>query len=179
MGFYLILSFAIVSLLLAPVTLLFIWAFTGRLVFIKAIGCIWGPILALVFLSSALRWLLEKKNLDKNDYHGSYIINRNYFAGKQADWQYNHYRFEIKDNDSIYFYATNGAKILKTYKGKISTTDNYVSARLILHMDSNTHHIVSQNPTTIRSAWSFILIFRSPKFNNVYFKKGDWEQLSD
>ncbi len=126
-----------------------------------------------------LRSLFHKKNLNKNDYHGTYIINRSYFAGKQADWQYNHFRFEIKDNDSIYFYATNGAKILKTYKGKVSTTENYVSARLILHMDSNTHHIMSQNPTTVRSAWGFTLIFRSPKFNNVYFNKGDWEALPD
>ncbi len=178
MGFGFTLLFIFI---LIPVTALLsaIWGISRKKIFGKALGCIWMFVFVLGFSSVMLRGLFDKKNLNKNDYHGTYIINRSYFAGKQADWQYDHFRFEIKNNDSIYFYSTNGAKILKTYKGKISTTDNYVSARLILHMDSNTHHIMLQNPTIIRSAWSFILIFHSPKFNNVYFKKGDWEPLSE
>jgi hypothetical protein len=169
--------FFIFVLVPATALLLVIWAISRKRIFGIALGCIWMFIFALAFLSGILRGRSKNKNLDINDYHGNYIINRNYFAGKQADWQYNHFRFEIKDNDSIYFYVTDGSKILKTYKGKVSTTNNYISARLILHMDSNTHHIMLQNPTTIRSAWSFTLAFYSPVFNNVYFKKGDWEPI--
>ena len=60
----------------------------------------------------------REKKLTKKDYYGSYIINRNYFAGKQADWQYDHFRFEIRDNDSIYFYMTDKERISKIYKGQ-------------------------------------------------------------
>jgi hypothetical protein len=42
-------------------------------------------------------------------------------------------------------------------------------------MEQPTHHIMTSNPTTYRSAWSFYLVFYSPKFNNVYFKKGTME----
>ena len=37
--------------------------------------------------------------------------------------------------------------------------------------------LLVENPTTYRSAWSFYLVFYSPKFNNVYFKKGSWESI--
>ncbi|WP_342644830.1 hypothetical protein [Mucilaginibacter sp. CSA2-8R] len=169
--------FFIVILIPATALLLIIWAISRKRVFGKALGCLWMFVFVLGFLSVIFRGLFDKKNLNKNDYHGTYVINRSYFAGKQADWQYNHFRFEIKDNDSIYFYVTNEAKILKTYKGTVSTTTDYASARLILNMEANTHHIMRQDPTAIRGAWSFTLAFRSPKFNNVYFKKGDWEPI--
>jgi hypothetical protein len=67
---------------------------------------LWLGLLAMVMLISGLNWILGKPNLEKDDYYGQYIVDRSYFSGKQADWQYNHFRFEIKDNDSIYFYVT-------------------------------------------------------------------------
>ena len=67
-------------------------------------------------------WSTAKKILKKEDYYREYIINRDYFPGKQANWQYDHYRFEIKENDSIFFYLTDREKILKTFRGKIATT---------------------------------------------------------
>ena len=52
-----------------------------------------------------------------------------------------------------------------------------ISERLIIKMEQPTHHIMTSNPTTYRSARSFYLVFYSPKFNNVYFKKGQWKTL--
>jgi len=65
-----------------------------------------------------IQWLTAKTELEKKDYYRNYIVNRDYFQGKQADWQYNSFRFEIKENDSIYFNITNKEKILKRYKGQ-------------------------------------------------------------
>lgn len=122
--------------------------------------------------------LSQKMILEKGDYYGEYIINRNYFKGKQADWQYEHFRFKISKNDSIYFYLTNKDKIIKTYTGKIETSNPYShSERLILRMGGPSHHILSENPTTYRMPWHFILVFKSPKFNNMYFKKGKWKPI--
>jgi hypothetical protein len=44
-------------------------------------------VLGLVVLANLLSTLTTKKKLDKSDYYGEYIIDRNYFSGKQADWQ--------------------------------------------------------------------------------------------
>ena len=126
-----------------------------------------------------MKKIKAKTVLDKEDYYGQYIIDRNYFKWKQANWQYDNFRFEIKENDSLYFYITHKERVLKTYKGTIKTTDPsiYKSIRLSINMEQPTTHILKTDPTIYRSAWSFYLVFHSPKFNNVYFKKGQWKAL--
>ncbi len=158
--------------------LFFGWLFTTKKIFLKILIGIWVVILGLICLLIALAWLSNKTVLEKEDYYGQYVINRDYFCGPQTDWQYNNFRFEIKNNDSIYFYITDREKILKTFKGTITTTQFYSSERLIINMEQPAHHIMTSNPTTYRSAWSFYLVFCSPKFNNVYFKKGQWKPLN-
>lgn len=171
----------IVILFIFPLTiiLLVIWAITRKRIFGKILGYFWLGLLGLFCLGTVIKILTDKKALDKEDYYGEYIVNRDYFPGRQADWQYENYRFEIKENDSIYFHVTDKEKILKTYRGTITTTDpnQYTSERLIIKMEQPMHHIMTSNPTTYRSAWSFYLVFYSPKFNNVYFKKGQWKPL--
>lgn len=164
MGFGFNLFFA---LILIPLTgiLFLIWVLTKKNIFGKALGIIWIGVIVLVILSVTVQQLTDKKELEKKDYYGQYIVNRNYFSGKQADWQYEHFRFEIKDNDSIYFYVTNKEKIVKTYKGTVTTKKLYRSDRPVINMEQPTNHILTSNPTTYRSAWSFYLVFYSPKFN--------------
>lgn len=166
--------------ILIPLTgiLLVTWLLTRKKLFGKTLGLIWLCIFGLAFLSGTIRWLTEKKELKKKDYYGQYIVNRDYFPGRQADWQYENFRFEIKENDSIFFYVTDKEKIIKTFKGTISTVKPYNSERLKIKMERPTHHIMTSNPTIYRSAWSFHLVFYSPKFNNVYFKKGKWKPLN-
>ena len=141
------------------------------------LGFIWLGIFGLVFLSGIIQWLNSKTELEKEDYHGEYIINGDYFEGDQTDWQYEHIRFEITEEDSLFFYVTDKEKILKTFRGTIKTTAPYRSARLIIEMDEPTHHILSSNPTTYRSAWDLYLVFESPKFHNLFFEKGKWKPI--
>ena len=121
----------------------------------------------------------QKKVLTKSDFYGEYTIDRDYFSGPQADWQYNTFRFKIKPNDSIIFYVTDKQDVKRIYKGTISCEAPYTSARLAIHMESPTHHILSSHPTIYRGPRSFILVFHSPKFNNMYFRKNRWEPLSE
>lgn len=165
--------------ILAPITgiLLIACLWTSDRIYLKIAGYLWLGLLCLFIIGTCLRKLTDIKVLKKSDYYGTYIINRDYFPGRQADWQYENYRFEIKENDSIYFYITNKEKIVKTYKGIISTVNHTESERLIIKIDQPTHHILNSNPTIYRSAWSFKLVFYSTKFNNVCFKKGNWKPL--
>ncbi|RYD51945.1 MAG: hypothetical protein EOP52_07105 [Sphingobacteriales bacterium] len=170
-----------VVFILLPFTglLLILWLATRRKFFGQIVGSLWLAVIGLIALLYALHWLTDKTELEQSDYYGSYVIDRSFFPGKQADWQYNHFRFEIKSNDSIYFYVTDQAQVRQTYQGAISTTRNYISARLKLQMEQPSHHILQSDPTTYRSAWSFYLVFNSPRFNSVYFKKGTWKPISN
>lgn len=165
--------------ILVPLTgiLLIAGLITKKRLIGKMLGFIWLGIFGLVFLSGIIQWLNSKTELEKEDYHGEYIINRDYFEGEQTDWQYEHFRFEITEEDSLFFYVTDREKILKTFRGTIKTTAPYRSARLMIEMDEPTHHILSSNPTTYRSAWDFYLVFESPKFHNLFFEKGKWKPI--
>lgn len=167
--------------ILVPLTGIFLiaWLLSRKLLIGKILGVIWLGIFGLVLLSGVVRWLTSKTELEKDDYYGEYVVNRDYFKGRQTDWQYNNFRFEITDQDSIFFHVTDKKKILKTYRGTIKTTnpEYHRSDRLIIEMEQPTHHILTSNPTTYRSAWSFYLVFNSPKFHNVFFKKGEWKPI--
>ena len=165
--------------ILVPLTgiLLIAWLLSRKLWIGKILGFIWLGIFGLALLSGIVQWLTSKTELDKEDYYGEYVVNRDYFEGEQTDWQYNHFRFKITDKDSIFFYVTDNEKILKTFRGTIKTTTPYSSARLIIEMEQPTHHILTSNPTTYRSAWNFYLVFKSPKFYNVFFEKGKWKPI--
>ncbi|KOS07735.1 hypothetical protein AM493_18040 [Flavobacterium akiainvivens] len=170
-------NLAFIFIIIPGLALLFIIWLTGKKIAGKLILYIIAGVIGLVMVSAILRFFTSKTVLDKDDYYGTYVIDRSYFSGKQANWQYNSFRFEIKENDSIYFYHTDGEKILKVYNGIISTVEPYNSARLVIKMNKPTHHIIEGNPTTYRSAWSFYFVFNSEKFNNVFFKKGEWKPL--
>jgi hypothetical protein len=168
-------------LIVLPLTglLLLIWIVSRKKIFGVFLGIIWGGIFGLVLLSVVLRPLFEKVTLDKEDYYGQYVVDRTYFSGEQADWQYNYFRFEITENDSIYFYKTEGAAVVEVFKGVVSYPTPYSSARLAIKMDQPTHHVVSSNPITYRNIWGFYLVFNSPRFHNMFFTKGDWEPIAE
>jgi hypothetical protein len=177
-GFTLLLFFIIF-----PLTIIFliIWAITRKKIYGKILGYLWLGLIGFIVLIYTIGSLTADKILSKKNYYGEYIIDRNYFKGKQANWQYDNFRFEIKENDSLYFYVTDKERILKTYKGTIKTTDPsiYKSVRLSINMEQPTIHIMKTNPTIYRSAWSFYLVFHSDKFNNMYFRKGSWKPIND
>mgnify|MGYP003418320336 FL=1 len=159
------------------IILLFTWLITKKIIYGKILGIFYLIIIAFAILGSIINYLSTPKILKKNDYYGEYVIKRDFFKGKQSDWQYNHFRFEIKENDSIYFYFTENEKILKTIRGKITTVKPYSSERLIIKMDSS-FHILETNPTIYREPFDFYLVFKSEKFNNVFFEKGQWKSLN-
>ena len=144
-----------------------------------ALGVIWGGVFALILFSFIARFLTSQVELDRDDIYGEYVIHRDKFPGFQADWQYNHFRFEIKENDSIYFHETNGEQILKTHKGTISFKEAYRRPRLVIHMEEPGHHIMEAEPALYRQTWSFFYVFKSPKFKSVFFRQEEWEPIDD
>ncbi|PKL80691.1 MAG: hypothetical protein CVV25_03030 [Ignavibacteriae bacterium HGW-Ignavibacteriae-4] len=175
-GFNLVMFFIILPL---TVALLFIWLGSRKNIFGVFVLFIWVGIFSFLTLVSIVKIFTEKKDLERVDIYGEYIIDRTKFSGKQSDWQYDHYRFIIKEDNSIIFYETEKDSILKRHKGTISFHPSYKRPRLILDIDEPRHHIIENEPTLYRTVWSFYYVFNSPKYGNVFFKKGKWEPLDN
>ncbi len=172
-------AFLIIIFVIIPLTIILfiIWLVNKKKIFAQAIGCLWLPIFSLVLLLVILNIFTKKMELDKDDVYGEYIIDRTKFPGKQADWQYNHYRFEITENKKFLFHLTEKNGIKKTYKGRIEFLRAYEHPRIVLHFEKPTYHIIEDNPTLYRNVWLFYYVFHSDKFGNVFFKKGKWKPI--
>lgn len=152
------------------------WLINSRKSLNKTTGVIWFLIAAFLIVAIARR-TNKKIELDKNDVYGEYIIDTTQFYGKQAKWQYNHYRFEIKRNNKIAFHLTEKNKTVKTYVGTVEFLETYIRPRIEVHFKEPVYHIVADNPTLYRDTWSFYYVFNSSKFGNVFFKKGKWKPI--
>jgi len=168
-------------LVIVPATfvLFLLWVGTGRRSFGWALGLIWAAVIALVVFSLSTQAYFAKVELKKADYYGTYVVHREMFAGEQADWQYNTYRFDVTAEDSIHFHVTRGPRILRTYHGTISTVMPFSSDRLVLHMGTSSHHILEEQPTIYRDSNGFYLVFHSRYYNNVFFQKGTWKPINE
>lgn len=127
----------------------------------------------MIFLSI----FTKKKTVEKEDIYGNYIIDRDKCSGKQADWQYNHYRFKITEDNKIFFYITEKENIIKTIEGKVEFTDGGCSPHLKIQLDEPKFHILKENPALYREVWSFYYVFESEKYKNVFFTKGNWKSI--
>ena len=115
--------------------------------------------------------------LEKNDFYGEYVVDRDFFSGKNADWQYSRYRFEIKENDSLYFYLIDEGKVLSTYVVAVQEVISYSSARLKVVKNTPSYHVLNSNPTIYREAWGFYMVLNSPFYGNMFFRKGGWDSI--
>jgi hypothetical protein len=139
---------------------------------------LWITFMTLPFLIMILDFFNTKTELKKDDIQGSYIINRKKCPGKQADWQYNHYRFKITEDNKIYFYITENKSIIKTIEGTVEYKEGYASPHLKLNFEEPKFHIIEENPTLYREIWTFYYIFESSKYGNMFFTKGNWKPIN-
>lgn len=135
------------------------------------------PVIGLMFLFVFTKFFTDKCHVKREDIYGDYIIDREMFPGLQADWQYDHFRFNISTDNKLQFYLTEKYQILKTYNGTVSFKEVYSRPRIVLHLDTPIHHIIKFNPTLYRETFSFYYVFNSSKFENVFFRKGKWKPI--
>lgn len=154
-----------------------VWFFTRKKNLGQFVGVMWAGLIGLYLVIFIVSLFFKKKELNRNDIYGEYIIDRTKFAGKQSDWQYNSFRFEITPQNEFLFHVTDKEKIIKTYRGKVEFLKAYKSPRIIFHVDTPAYHVIEDTPTLYRQVWSFYYVFNSPIFSNVFFVKGHWVSI--
>ena len=112
-GFNLLLVFILFPL---TVFLAIIWLVTKKKLLGRLLAFVWIPVVGIILLVRIFRFITGKKELDHDDIYGDYI-DRTRFPGKQAGWQYDHFRFEITKRNTFLFHLIDKNKILKTYTG--------------------------------------------------------------
>ncbi|RYY06468.1 MAG: hypothetical protein EOP43_06255 [Sphingobacteriaceae bacterium] len=130
---------------------------------------LWVLTILLFILSTIATNFRTPIRLTKTDIVGNYRIDTTFFKGKNAKWQYDHYRFTITPTDSIYFYMTHNNTILKTIKGKLK----YFSGPpdLWVVQGDTSYHLIKYPPTLFRGYKKFYYVFHSDFYGNMFFRK--------
>jgi hypothetical protein len=156
------------------VSLLILWIVSADKFFGQLLGLIFSGILGIGLLITTIQFFFSKKDLQRDDICGEYVIDRTKFPGKQADWQYDHFRFEITKENKFLFHITEGDVIHKTDTGKVVFLEACQRPRIILQVAPPRHHIIEDKPTLYSASVLFYYVFHSPRFGNVFFTKGKW-----
>ena len=173
-GFNLLLIFIIIPL---TIIALLVWIVSKKKIFGQFAGIIWIGIIGLVILVQIIKFIANLNELKQNDIYGEYVIDRTKFSGKQSDWQYEYYRFEITENNEFLFHITENSKICKTIVGKMNFAENYEIPRINLKFEKPKFHIIEENPFLYRNGKNFYYVFYSTKYGAVFFKKDKWKPI--
>lgn len=108
----------------------------------------------------------------KENVIGEYRIDKDFYPGVNAEWQFAHYKFFITKEDEIIFICMNDkGNTRKIFKHKISYIDGPPALWKI--QSDSTHHIIQNQPTLYRSHNDFYYVFNSTKYGNMFFRKSD------
>lgn len=163
----------LIVLVIMPLTIILtvVWVISRKAVLGKMLAIMWGGLFSLIAFIVVLQIFTTKMKVTKNKIYGNYVIDKSKFPGIQANWQYDNFKFKITKKNILHFsYKTSNGKI-KTEIIPAKFLEQYYSDRLLIGKDTSRHHIIVDNPTLYRDAWSFYYVLKSDKFGNVFFKK--------
>lgn len=129
-------------------------------------------IVLLFFVLIIIGYVNSPTNVDQSDIVGKYVIDREMFNGKNANWQHQHFSFEITDKDEFVFfeYYDNG-KIKSVHKANVEYVRGFASPHLKINNLLPNHQVVEKEPILVRNKWDFYYVLKSQKFGNIFFTK--------
>ena len=142
---------------------------------LKSIVVIWILIAGLMIVAALAEFINTPKRVEESDLYGEYVIDKNKFGGKQAEWQYEHYKFEIKSNRTLIFSQLQNNGKFKTEIVNVKIYDDGVRSYLNIISTEKNSHIIQESPTLFRKRFCFYYVFKSKKFVNMFFKKDTWK----
>ena len=156
-------------LILATIGLLIYFLATKKKIALKILGGLWALTIVIFSLVLFMERLRKPISLTKQDIIGEYRIDTDFYPGKNAKWQYGHFKFTITSNDSLHFYETRNDTILKIHTCKLK----YSSGPPYLWGVENdtTCKILKHPPTLYRGHNKFYYVIRSDNYGNMFFRK--------
>ena len=109
--------------------------------------------------------------MSRADAYGDYRIDTTFYPGRNARWQYAHYRFSITRTDSIAFMVmTDTGTEARVYKHKIKYSSRE-ACRWSIDDTDTTFHVIKHPPTLYRKRYHFYYVFHSDRYGEMCFSK--------
>jgi len=100
---------------------------------------------------------------------GCYRIDRSFYPGSNADWQYRLFQFEITPNHEYLFHERLGDGSVKTTMGRVVYYRN--SPPFLFRIEGGSlHSLVDEYPSHYRGNFRFYFVFET-RFGNMFWRK--------
>lgn len=100
-----------------------------------------------------------------------YEIDTSFYPGKNANWQKEHFRFQVKQDDTFIFYDRLADNSEREYHGSI-TWAHQNPEKWSIQMNES-HHVIDPHPVLYRNQKQIYYVFRSKLFGNMFFRKAE------
>ena len=154
------------SLLILTIIFIFKFVRTRHNRYIKVLMAIW-------FLPSILIGVVVYQDfpITKERIVGKYSIDTNFYPGSNANWQKEHFSFEITHNDEFLFYEKLEDGSIKTISGRLEYIRVSPPMLFRIRLDEQ-HALIDPYPSLYRGNRKFYYVFES-KFGNMFYRKVD------
>jgi hypothetical protein len=152
------------------VIFLIIYGRTKNKSYLKKAALPWIVVFVMVGFISYSWWSASlPRVIDKNYIVGTYEIDANFYPGKNATWQKEHFRFQITRDDKFIFYDRLADKSEREYHGSV-TWAHENPEKWSIQMEEP-HHVIDPHPVLYRDQKQIYYVFRSKLFGNMFFRK--------
>ena len=146
---------------------------------VKWIAGLYGlGFLALMGLFGLAHWADAQRapiQPSRTDLIGVYRVDRNMYPGPQANWQFQHHRILITEQDSLILEILNNGKVRKRFARAFEPVPvsglRHFRWQFTDGTDSLYHQIIATEPIMVRSHSSFYYVFPSNRYGNMFFRK--------
>ncbi|NQZ90183.1 MAG: hypothetical protein HRT54_21685 [Colwellia sp.] len=154
-------------------TIKYLWHFykTKNKQFLYKFSVLWLTPICFISLLMLFAWFNGLTHVDKQRIVGSYEVDTKFYPGKNANWQKEHFRFEITEDNKFYLFVRLADKSENVYQGYVKWA-NETPEKWSITMD-NPYHIIDKHPVLYRSKFDYYYVFRTQKFGNMFFSKVD------
>lgn len=142
---------------------------TKDTVYLKKIKSLWVIPFTLVLLFLLLVFIFGRVDVDRGRIIGHYEVDTNFYPGPNANWQKEHYRFEITKDNKLILYEKLADSTERQYFGDINWSFGPPDKWSISM--KNQHHVIDKHPTLYRSNKKFYYVFKTKNFGNMFFRK--------
>ena len=160
------LFFIVFVLIVSLFTFIYIWRYvkTKESLHLKKLAVIWVLPCFLIGMALYTHFPITKDRII-----GVYEIDNGFYSGADADWQKEHFSFEITQESEFLFHEKLKDGSIKTVRGKIDWYRRSPPMLFRIAMGKE-HPLIDQYPTLYRGNRKFYYVFES-KFGNMFYRK--------
>ena len=147
-------------------TIIYIYKYirTKEVIYFKKLGLVWVLPGILICLAIYAHFPITKDRVI-----GLYKIDSTFYPGVNAEWQKEHFSFEITQGDEFLFHEKLKDGSIKTVRGKVEWYRQSPPMLYRITMEER-HPLIDEYPALYRGNRKFYYVFES-KYGNMFYRK--------